>query len=113
MIIEFLGSSQDIPHLIQFGAKYNPLIMEHEWWRIFSSMFIHIGFIHLFINMLAIYYLRTAVERIYGLRKFLFIYTVGGVVGGLASFAVTVNVSAGASSVMLVFFGALLFFGLN
>lgn len=113
MIIEFLGSSQDIPHLIQFGAKYNPLIMEHEWWRIFSSMFIHIGFIHLFMNMLALYYLGTAVERIYGPRKFLFIYTLGGVVGGLASFAFTVNVSAGASGAIFGLFGALLFFGLH
>src|SRR5690625_7775775 len=64
-------------------------------------------------NMLALYYLGTAVERIYGPRKFLFIYTLGGVVGGLASFAFTVNVSAGASGAIFGLFGALLFFGLT
>lgn len=113
MVIELLGSSMDIPHLIQFGAKYNPLIMDFEWWRIISSMFIHIGFIHLFMNMLALYYLGTAVERIYGPMKFLFIYFLAGIVGGLASFAFTINVSAGASGAIFGLFGALLFFGLH
>lgn len=113
MIIELLGSSMDVPHLIQFGAKYNPLIMDHEWWRIVSSMFIHIGIFHLFMNMLALYYLGTAVERIFGPMKFLFIYLLSGIIGGLASFAFTINVSAGASGAIFGLFGALLFFGLH
>lgn len=113
IIIEMLGSSLDPSHLIQFGAKFNPLIMDHEWWRIISSMFIHVGFVHLFMNMLALFYLGTAVERIYGPWKFLLIYTLGGVSGGLASFAFTVNVSAGASGAIFGLFGALLFFGLH
>lgn len=112
-IIEMFGSSTDVPHLVQFGAKFNPLIMDHEWWRILTSMFIHIGFIHLFMNMIALFYLGTAVERIFGPAKFLIIYFLGGIVGGLASFAFTTNVSAGASGAIFGLFGAILFFGLK
>jgi len=113
MIIEMLGSSMDVPHLIQFGAKFNPLIMDHEWWRIISSMFIHIGFFHLFMNMLALFYIGNAVERIYGPMKFLFIYLLSGISGGLASFAFTSSVSAGASGAIFGLFGSLLFFALH
>lgn len=111
LFVEFTGSSMDIEHLIDFGAKYNPYIVDGEWWRIISSMFLHIGFLHLFMNMLALYYLGHAVERIFGTSRLLIIYMLAGVSGGLASFAFTVHVSAGASGAIFGLFGALLFFG--
>jgi len=112
IFLEASGSSMDINHLIQFGAKYNPAILEGEWWRIVSSMFLHIGFFHLLMNMIALFYLGAAVERIYGTFRFSIIYFLAGIGGGLASFAFTVNVSAGASGAIFGLFGALLFFGL-
>lgn len=112
-ILELTGGSMDIEQLIKFGAKYNPAILDGEWWRIISSMFLHIGALHLFMNMLAIYYLGIAVERIYGSFRFLIIYFLSGIGGGLASFAFTINVSAGASGALFGLFGALLYFGLN
>src|SRR5699024_2263577 len=98
IFLEASGSSMDINHLIQFGAKYNPAILEGEWWRIVSSMFLHIGFFHLLMNMIALFYLGAAVERIYGTFRFSIIYFLAGIGGGLASFAFAVNVSAGAST---------------
>ncbi|WP_249871094.1 rhomboid family intramembrane serine protease [Oceanobacillus saliphilus] len=112
IMLEMNGGSSSIETLIDMGAKYNPDIMNGEWWRIISSMFLHIGFLHLFMNMLAIYYLGTAVERIYGRGRFLVIYFLAGIGGGLASFAFTTSVSAGASGAVFGLFGALLFFGL-
>ncbi|RKQ37794.1 rhomboid family intramembrane serine protease [Oceanobacillus halophilus] len=113
-LLEKYGSSTSIDTLIDFGAKYNPAIIEdRQWWRIFSSMFLHIGLLHLFMNMLAVYYLGTLIERIYGSLRFLLIYFLAGVGGGIASFAFTTSVSAGASGVIFGLFGALLFFGLN
>ncbi|WP_164668608.1 rhomboid family intramembrane serine protease [Virgibacillus doumboii] len=112
-ILEISGDSKSTGTLIQFGAKYNPAIIENdEWWRIISSMFLHIGFVHLFMNMLAVYYLGVAVERIYGNVRFIIIYFLAGIGGGLASFAFTTNISAGASGALFGLFGALLFFGL-
>lgn len=111
-LLEMNGNSTSTATLIEFGAKYNPAIIENgEWWRIITSMFLHIGVVHLFMNMLAIYYLGTIVERIYASFRFLIIYFLAGIGGGLASFAFTTNVSAGASGALFGLFGALLFFG--
>src|SRR5690625_1676413 len=111
LMLELNGSSLDVHNLFKSGAKYNPAIIEGEWWRIISSMFLHIGVFHLFMNMLALYYLGMAVERIYGSVRFLFIYFLAGIGGGLVSFAFSVSVSAGASGALFGLFGALLFFG--
>lgn len=110
--LEYAGGSTNTLNLIQWGAKYNPLIMEGEWWRLFSAMFLHIGFFHLMMNGLALYFLGTLVERIYGSIRFLFIYMIAGLIGSLASFAFMGAVSAGASGAIFGCFGALLFFGL-
>ncbi len=114
LLLELNGSSKSTETLIRFGAKYNPAIIENgEWWRIISSMFLHIGFLHLFMNMFAVYYLGIAVERIYGSIRFIIVYFLAGIGGGLASFAFTTNISAGASGALFGLFGALLFFGLT
>lgn len=113
-VLEANGGSQAIDNLIRFGAKYNPAIIEDgEWWRIVSSMFLHIGFIHLFMNMFAIYYIGALVERTFGSWRFIVIYMLSGIGGGLASFAFTPNVAAGASGALYGLIGALLLFGLN
>ncbi|WP_175072952.1 rhomboid family intramembrane serine protease [Terribacillus sp. AE2B 122] len=107
-----LGGSTDSTVLIELGAKHNPLILaENEWWRIVSSMFLHIGALHLLTNMLSLYYLGTLTEQIFGHRRFLLIYLLGGLIGGLASFAFSDNLSAGASGAIFGLFGALIYFG--
>lgn len=113
LLLEMAGGSTDIPTLIAFGAKFNPLIILGEWWRIITSMFLHIGLVHLFMNMLALYYLGTVVERIYGSMRFFIIYFLAGIGGGLTSFAFNDSVAAGASGALFGLFGALLFFGVN
>lgn len=110
-IVEMYGSSTDISTLIAFGAKFNPLILEGEWWRFFNAMFLHIGIFHLLMNSLALFYLGGAVERIYGTIRFMFIYFVAGFFGSVASFAYNEHVSAGASGAIFGCFGALLYFG--
>ncbi|GAB4073447.1 rhomboid protease YqgP [Barrientosiimonas marina] len=111
LLLELKGDSTSTATLIDFGAKYNPAIIENgEWWRIVTAMFLHIGFVHLLMNMLAVYYLGSIVERIYGSLRFLVIYFLAGIGGGLASFAFTTTVSAGASGALFGLFGALLFF---
>ncbi|MBU8905729.1 rhomboid family protein [Desertibacillus haloalkaliphilus] len=110
-VVEYIGSSTNMRTLIEFGAKYNPLIVEGEWWRFFSAMFLHIGFLHLFMNSFALFYLGGAVEKIFGTRRFIIIYLVAGLFGSAASFAFNEAVSAGASGAIFGCFGALLYFG--
>ncbi|WP_153461545.1 rhomboid family intramembrane serine protease [Sediminibacillus terrae] len=110
-LLERHGSSLNTQSLIEFGAKYNPAILQGEWWRLISSMFLHIGVVHLLMNMIALFYLGTAVERLYGSSRFIIIYFLAGLTGGLASFAFNTQVSAGASGAIFGLFGSLLYFG--
>jgi rhomboid protease GluP len=111
ILLEISGGSTSIETLLTFGAKYNHAIVTGEWWRIFTSMFLHIGFIHIILNMLALYYVGTLVERIFGNSRFLIIYLLSGFIGGLASFAFNDSIAAGASGAIFGLFGALLCFG--
>ncbi|WP_051348475.1 rhomboid family intramembrane serine protease [Peribacillus kribbensis] len=111
-LLEMNGGSQNFHTLIKYGAKYNPLIEDGEWWRLFLPMFLHIGLLHLLTNSLSLYYIGTAVERIYGNVRFILIYLFAGFLGFLASFVFNTSLSAGASGAIFGCFGALLYFGL-
>lgn len=112
LLLELSGGSTNAENLIRFGAKFNPLILEGEWWRFFTPVFLHIGFLHLLMNTFALYFLGTAVEQIYGRFRFLFIYLFSGFMGTLASFMLNDSLSAGASGAIFGCFGALLYFGI-
>lgn len=111
--LEFVGDSTSVESLIQFGAIYPPLLQEGEWWRLLTAMFLHIGWVHLFVNMIALYYLGIVAEKIYGTMRFSMIYILAGLGGAVASFAFTNAVSAGASGALFGLFGALLYFTLR
>ncbi|MBV7507477.1 rhomboid family intramembrane serine protease [Bacillus sp. sid0103] len=109
--LQLHGGSTDTSTLIKYGAKVNQLIVEGEWWRLITPVFLHIGFVHLAMNTLALYFLGTEVERIYGSLRFVVIYLFAGVTGFIASFIFSANLSAGASGAIFGCFGALLYFG--
>lgn len=111
-MLELQGGSMQSDVLIQFGAKYNPAIVDGQWWRLITSMFLHIGLLHLVLNMIALYYIGAVAERIYGSMRFTFIYLLAGIGGSLSSFAFETHISAGASGAIFGLFGALLYFGL-
>ncbi|MFP5113599.1 rhomboid family intramembrane serine protease [Bacillaceae bacterium C204] len=109
--LQMHGGSTNTSTLIKYGAKVNQLIVEGEWWRFITPVFLHIGFVHLAMNTLALYFLGTEVERIFGNLRFLVIYLFAGVIGFIASFIFSANLSAGASGAIFGCFGALLYFG--
>lgn len=112
LLMTINGGTTDPEQLVKYGANFNPLIIQGEWWRFISSMFIHIGLLHLFMNMLALYYLGILVERIYGSLRFFIIYFLSGIAGSVTSFAFSINISAGASGALFGMFGALIYFSL-
>ncbi|WP_202081064.1 rhomboid family intramembrane serine protease [Caldalkalibacillus salinus] len=111
--LEYVGSSTDPETLITYGAKWNPSIVDGQYWRLLSAMFLHIGILHIIMNSIALYFLGSLVERIYGSLRFLWIYLFAGFAGTLASFAFVDNLAAGASGAIFGCFGALLYFGLK
>ncbi|WP_163103397.1 rhomboid family intramembrane serine protease [Peribacillus alkalitolerans] len=111
LLMELLGSSESMKTLVEFGAKYTPFILQGEWWRLITPMFVHIGLLHLIMNSFALYYLGAEVEKIYGSFRFFIFYLFAGFAGTLASFLFNDSLSAGASGAIFGCFGALLFFG--
>src|SRR5690625_221775 len=110
LLLSLNGGSTNIQTLIDFGAKENSLIMNGEWWRLITSAFLHIGMIHLLMNMIALFYLGSIVEKTFGTVRFIVIYIFSIIGGSLISFTFHTNVSAGASGAIFGLFGALLFF---
>lgn len=85
--------------LIQMGAKFNPLMIhEQEWWRLITAAFIHIGFQHLLMNGITLYFLGQELERIMGHVRFTMVYLVAAIGGNIFSFAFSESISAGAST---------------
>ena len=111
ILMEIVGSSESSFTLSQFGAKDNSLILNGEWWRFITPVFIHIGFLHLLMNSVALFYIGSEVEKIYGSFRFFLIYLFAGFTGVLGSFIFSTNLSAGASGAIFGCFGALLYFG--
>ena len=112
LLMEINGGSTNSATLIEFGAKYSPYILQGEWWRFFTPIVIHIGFIHLLMNTISLYLIGAEVERIYGNTRFLLIYLFAGFSGTLASFMMSPSLAAGASGAIFGCFGALLYFGI-
>jgi rhomboid protease GluP len=87
LLMTVAGGSTDPRVLIKYGANFGPLILSGQTWRLFTSMFLHIGFLHLVFNSYALFILGVEMERIYGPDRFLTIYMLAGLFGSLASFA--------------------------
>jgi len=101
------GGSTQIDVLIRLGAKYSPLIVSGEYWRLLTAMFLHIGLMHLAFNAYALVAIGADLERIVGWARFLAIYLLAGLFGSLASYAFSPNLSAGASGAIFGVIGAL------
>ena len=56
----------DLGTLLRFGAKYPPVIMEGQWWRVVTAGFLHGGLMHIAMNMWVLMDLGAQVEEVYG-----------------------------------------------
>ncbi|QNR84669.1 rhomboid family intramembrane serine protease [Pedobacter riviphilus] len=70
---------------LNFGVNQRNLVLGGEYWRLISYQFIHGSKSHLFFNMYALVYLGLMIENKLGWKKYLFIYLVSGICGGLLS----------------------------
>jgi membrane associated rhomboid family serine protease/tetratricopeptide (TPR) repeat protein len=99
-----------VANMIAWGANFGPLVADGQWWRLLTSAFLHVGILHLGMNMLALRALGV-VERLFGTRGFLFIYFTSAIGASAASILWRpTNTSAGASGALFGLLGALLAF---
>ena len=69
--------------LIAWGANFLPFSLGDAPWRLVTSLFLHIGFMHLLFNMFALYYFGQVAERMFGAVNFLALFLLSGVGGNL------------------------------
>ena len=92
--------------LLRFGARPGPLPAS-QWWRLFTSMFVHFGIGHLFANVFALFVFGRSVEERYGKARFACLYVASGMLGSAWSVAFShASLSAGASGAIFGIFGA-------
>ena len=115
VIIFLLGMILNLSDtFINLFANYGPLVTEGQYYRLFTSMFIHANLFHILFNMYALYLLGSQAEGFFGKGKFLVIYILSGISGSLLSILLNQGaVSVGASGAIFGILGALLYFGYN
>ena len=79
-----LGLVQQPREVLSLGALIPALVAEGEAWRLVTSAFLHSGFVHLALNMLSLYFLGSFAEVTFGRSRFLALYLISGIAGGLA-----------------------------
>ena len=96
--------------LLLWGGNAASEVQRGDWWRLVTAMFLHMGLMHVVMNMLGFASVGITVERIYGHRLFLIIYLGSGLIGNALSlhFAAQQGVSVGASGAVFGVMGALL-----
>lgn len=96
------------PSIVVVGAQINPLVAQGEYWRIFTGMFLHANILHIGFNMLSLFFVGRAIEVYYGKWRYLAIYLLSGIAGGILYFFTSPGGEAiGASGAIFGVFGAL------
>ncbi len=68
---------------IEWGAMNTSDVLHGQLWRLITSQYLHAHTMHLFFNMLGLYFLGRYLEQYWGRRKFFIFYTTCGLAGNL------------------------------
>ena len=84
-----------------------------EWWRLLTAAFLHGSFLHIAFNMYVLFAIGPTLERILGHGRYLTLYVLSALGGGVASYAFSDirTVSVGASGAIFGLMGALVVAG--
>lgn len=82
------GAAKDI---IYWWGLTPTLVRQGYIWQLFTYMFLHGGFFHLFFNMFVLWMFGCEIERSWGSKEFLKYYIITGVGAGILSFILSFN----------------------
>jgi rhomboid protease GluP len=95
--------------LLKWGADFGPLTLGGQFWRTLTSTYVHIGFMHIAVNMWSLWQIGRLAERIFGGWAYALVYTATGIAASLTSlFWNPMRISAGASGALFGIVGALI-----
>jgi len=103
-----IGPSSDPGVLLRAGAMVRGRIADGEWWRLVTCMFVHVGPVHLIVNLIGLYFLGKVLEELFGSWRTLAIYGLAGFAGAAASYLQSpASMSSGASGAIFGVLGAI------
>ena len=85
---QFFNTWAIVPAELTGELTGNALTVDREWLTLFTSQFLHGGFLHLGGNMLYLWIFGNNIEDKLGSAKFLFFYLVCGALAGLAQWVI-------------------------
>lgn len=95
--------------LLRWGANWGPLSLGPQPWRMLTSNYVHIGLLHILLNMWCLWNLGKLADRIFPRWTYIFVYTACGLGGSLASlWWHPMVIGAGASGAIFGLAGALI-----
>ncbi len=104
--VAFQWVTASATEILPWGANFNPLTLRNEWWRLFTSMFVHGGYLHILVNMYVLLALGSDLEKYVGSYSFGVVYFLCGIGAGLASLWWNLfTVSVGASGAIFGIYG--------
>jgi rhomboid protease GluP len=81
-------------------------IIEGQWWRLLAAGFVHVGFMHILMNMVFLYLAGRYIEQMWGHFRYLVIYLASILGGSCLAVAHNVSGAAGASGAVCGLLGA-------
>ena len=85
-----LGDSNDPEVLHRIGAlEPYAVVVQGEYWRLFTALFLHGGLAHLGFNLFALYVLGPPLERSIGTMRFVVCYLISGLASGAGVIGLT------------------------
>lgn len=80
ILINVIGETK----IISWVALMPSVVLSGKYlWTFLTSMFMHAGFAHLFVNMVSLMFIGNFVEKLIGQKRFLGLYFAGGLFAGL------------------------------
>ena len=84
--LSLFGMTENGAYMLEHGAMYLPFVVEYkEYYRMFTSMFLHFGFSHLMNNMMMLFFLGGVLEEELGRFRYVFLYLLSGLGGNILS----------------------------
>ena len=100
------GSSRAADPLLDWGFVSLDAVAAGDWYRLITSAFLHLGLLHLALNMWALYLFGPLVEQLYGHIEYLVIYLLCAVGGSVLTILVAPDQAAvGASGAIFGLLG--------
>lgn len=102
-----LGGPGSTPVLVRLGGLAPELVHAGGWWRLMASAFLHGSATHVLLNSYVLFILGVFVERLIGPARFVFLYALSALGGGMASVLFSgASISVGASGAIWGLLGA-------